>query len=49
MTNRSTPARSTALWNSAVRCGDSAAAVVTPASRIWAIRSTISSSRIGSA
>lgn len=49
ITNRSTPASTTALENCAVRCGDSAAAVVTPASRTSLIRWPISSSRIGAA
>ncbi len=48
ITNRSTPASMTALWNWAVRCGDSRAATVTPASLTSAIRRPISSSLIGS-
>ena len=38
MTKRSTPASTTVFANSSVRCGDSAPATVTPASRISAIR-----------
>ena len=49
MTNRSTPASTTAFENCTVRCGESAAAVTTPASRTSLIRWPISSSLIGSA
>ena len=49
MTNMSTPASTTALANSLVRCGDRDPATVTPASRIWLRRAVISSARIGSA
>ena len=48
MTNMSTPASTTVLANSLVRCGDSEPATVTPASRIWRRRSVISSGLIGS-
>ncbi|MBP3079393.1 hypothetical protein WP39_18470 [Streptomyces sp. 604F] len=47
MTKMSTPASTTALENWAVRCGESAAAVMTPASRTSLIRRPISSSWIG--
>ncbi len=49
MTKRSTPAPTTASWNSTVRCGDKAAATVTPAARICWIRAEMRSSRIGAA
>ena len=48
MTNMSTPASTTALANSLVRCGDSEPATVTPASRISRSRSVISSALTGS-
>ena len=48
MTNMSTPASTTVLANSLVRCGDSEPATVTPASRISRSRSVISSGLIGS-
>ncbi len=48
MTKTSTPASTTALENSAVRCGESAAAVTTPESRTSWIRCLISSALIGS-
>ncbi|CAM5716080.1 hypothetical protein SANTM175S_06220 [Streptomyces antimycoticus] len=49
ITKMSTPASTTALENCAVRCGDRAAAVTTPASRTSFRRWPISSSLIGSA
>ena len=49
ITNMSTPASTTVLANSRVRCGDSEPATVTPASRISRTRSVISSSLTGSA
>ena len=49
ITNMSTPASTTALANSLVRCGLSEPATVTPASRICRRRCVISSARIGSA
>ena len=48
MTNMSTPASTTALANSLVRCGDSEPATVTPASRTSRRRAVISSALIGS-
>ena len=47
MTNRSTPASTTVFHSCAVRCGDSAAATVTPAARTSAIRAATSSGWIG--
>ena len=49
ITNMSTPASTTALANSLVRCGLSEPATVTPASRICRSRAVISSARTGSA
>ncbi len=49
MTKMSTPASTTTLENSAVRCGDSAAAVTTPESRTSLRRCPISSSLMGAA
>ncbi len=47
ITKTSTPASTTALENSAVRCGESAAAVTTPDSRTSLIRLPIRSAWIG--
>ena len=49
MTNRSTPASTTVFQNCWVRCGVSAPATVTPASRTWRSRSVISSGWISAA
>ncbi len=47
ITKMSTPASTTALENSAVRCGESAAAVTTPESRTSLMRCRIRSAWIG--
>ncbi len=49
MTNRSTPASTTVFHSCWVRWGDSAPATVTPASRTWRSRSTISSGTMSAA